>query len=412
VIYKKQQVPTTSDSNASAAEDLSNLLKDATSAPPESVVPNGAGGGGGVVGGAASGPLDAIDTNKNGAVGGGIANAPVNSPAVDGSETGNDTDSNDEDEGDTEADVDADVDPDADADATVDDNDGTDGGTTTSGTGMENYTKYDMFAIGIVSNENGLSESLLAMLRSSGVKRFKNVFIMTDPNVAADANKSSNLQSGNATLSNMELLGRRRRMIKRANNDTTAQDGNDGEGNERNESNSGSTSGDGENAGEDANGTDSTTDSNNEEESTGDNSTEVRQVLVSVIHTLMVDPYHSSFFRFLFWIQTADRIFPSMKSLYDQFPNANWYLIIQDSTYVFPENLRLAVENLDPNADYYFGAPVPFMGCQNLDVQFNSEGEGPSFAQGTSGVLLSQGAMKKFAGVAETCVSKYQEWWV
>lgn len=58
------------------------------------------------------------------------------------------------------------------------------------------------------------------------------------------------------------------------------------------------------------------------------------------------------------WKKDAHKNLPGFVHLWNNFPNADWYFMIDDDTYLFLENVVKAVEGLNPENAYYFGTPT------------------------------------------------------
>jgi hypothetical protein len=77
------------------------------------------------------------------------------------------------------------------------------------------------------------------------------------------------------------------------------------------------------------------------------------------------------------WIMDAHKNLPALEYLSIHYPTAKWYLLIDDDTYVFKENLKNFLIGLNSSESHYIGAPYLFKGCGV------SKGElSPYFAQG------------------------------
>ncbi|ANB12119.1 hypothetical protein AWJ20_357 [Sugiyamaella lignohabitans] len=69
---------------------------------------------------------------------------------------------------------------------------------------------------------------------------------------------------------------------------------------------------------------------------------------------------------------------------YKEAPDMEWYVMIDDDTIILADNLSKYLRTLDPRKEYYLGSAVA--GLKHI------------FAHGGSGIVLSQGAMKKAFG--------------
>lgn len=108
------------------------------------------------------------------------------------------------------------------------------------------------------------------------------------------------------------------------------------------------------------------------------------------------------------WKNDAHKNLPGYRALYQKFPNAEWFVMIDDDTYVFLDNLQTFLKKHDPNKNHYFGSANMFEGCDGVSVL--GEG-GPLFAHGGSGIVLSRNALKTMMGIVEKCIIKYKNCW-
>ncbi|KAI8809091.1 hypothetical protein BJ742DRAFT_806245 [Cladochytrium replicatum] len=109
------------------------------------------------------------------------------------------------------------------------------------------------------------------------------------------------------------------------------------------------------------------------------------------------------------WKLDAHKNLPGFKILYEKFPDAHWYMMIDDDTYVFFDTLiyALGAAGIDYRDPWYFGGANVFVGCDGV----KKFGDGPLFAHGGTGILMSQGAIKKIAEPKQfrSCVKKYRD---
>ncbi|KAJ3193379.1 hypothetical protein HK101_004933 [Irineochytrium annulatum] len=107
------------------------------------------------------------------------------------------------------------------------------------------------------------------------------------------------------------------------------------------------------------------------------------------------------------WKLDAHKNLPGFQLLYTTYPDADWYVMIDDDTYLFMTNLDNFLKGKDPEEPFYTGNANVFVGCDGV----RNFGEGPSFAHGGSGIVMSRGAMKKMMSGLEECVLKYKDCW-
>ncbi|KAI9143814.1 hypothetical protein BKA69DRAFT_1059164 [Paraphysoderma sedebokerense] len=107
------------------------------------------------------------------------------------------------------------------------------------------------------------------------------------------------------------------------------------------------------------------------------------------------------------WQLDAHKFLPGYRQLYLKFQDAKWYIMVDDDSYVFMENLHYHLQKLDPHTPYYIGAPTTFMGCDGV----KKFGDGPLFAHGGSVIVISRGAMIKMMEIVDDCTIKYKDCW-
>ncbi|RKO86961.1 hypothetical protein BDK51DRAFT_26581, partial [Blyttiomyces helicus] len=107
------------------------------------------------------------------------------------------------------------------------------------------------------------------------------------------------------------------------------------------------------------------------------------------------------------WKLDAHKNLPAWKVLFDKFPNAEWYFMIDDDTFVLFENLLTFITDYDPTQLWFLGAANVFIGCDNI----KRFGTGPFFAHGGSGILLSRATMLRLLAILPSCIHKYRSCW-
>jgi hypothetical protein len=90
--------------------------------------------------------------------------------------------------------------------------------------------------------------------------------------------------------------------------------------------------------------------------------------------------------------------------------------MIDDDTYLVKHNLAQILKKYDHRKKLYFGHPNMFIGCDGkskllLLKGVTEFGQGPSFAHGGSGIVLSNGAMKVLLENLDKCIIKYKSCW-
>ncbi|KAJ3064268.1 hypothetical protein HDU98_012295, partial [Podochytrium sp. JEL0797] len=87
--------------------------------------------------------------------------------------------------------------------------------------------------------------------------------------------------------------------------------------------------------------------------------------------------------------------------------STGWYIMFDDDAYVLLDNYATHLATLNPDDDWYLGQPTLFAGCDGV----TNYGDGPLFAQGGAGIVVSRGAMKKMVPVLDNCILKYRDCW-
>ncbi|KAI8853722.1 hypothetical protein BC829DRAFT_382001 [Chytridium lagenaria] len=96
------------------------------------------------------------------------------------------------------------------------------------------------------------------------------------------------------------------------------------------------------------------------------------------------------------WKLDAHKNLPGFEYLYKTYPDADWYIMIDDDSYVFFDNLERYLRDMDPAVPFYTGSANVFLGW---------------FAHGGSGIVVSRGAMKLMMEGIEKCIKKYKDCW-
>ncbi|KAJ3067192.1 hypothetical protein HDU98_009607 [Podochytrium sp. JEL0797] len=105
------------------------------------------------------------------------------------------------------------------------------------------------------------------------------------------------------------------------------------------------------------------------------------------------------------WEMDAHKFLPGFQMLYSRFPDSEWFIMIDDDAYVFLENYSTFLKTLNPKKPYYIGQGNIFAGCGGVQ----NFGDGPTFAHGGVGIVVSRGAMKMMADIVNQCIMEYQE---
>ncbi|KAI8826499.1 hypothetical protein BJ741DRAFT_540761 [Chytriomyces cf. hyalinus JEL632] len=107
------------------------------------------------------------------------------------------------------------------------------------------------------------------------------------------------------------------------------------------------------------------------------------------------------------WALDAHKNLPGLKLVYKKYPNVDWYLMIDDDSYVMMDNLKMYLQKLDPNKKHYIGQMNRFKGCDGV----SEYGTGPHFAQGGAGIVISRGAMVAMMENIDDCIVRYKDCW-
>ena len=90
--------------------------------------------------------------------------------------------------------------------------------------------------------------------------------------------------------------------------------------------------------------------------------------------------------------------------------------MIDDDTYLVKHNLAEKLSQYDHRRNLYFGQANVFAGCDgkmklHLLTGVQKFGDGPTFAHGGSGIIISSGAMKVLLANLDNCIIKYKSCW-
>lgn len=107
------------------------------------------------------------------------------------------------------------------------------------------------------------------------------------------------------------------------------------------------------------------------------------------------------------WIADAHKNLPGFRTLFETYPYADWYMMIDDDTYVLLDNLHSFLAEYDASEPLYFGAANTFTLCDGVE----NWQHGAIFAHGGSGILLSRGAMLKLLEQWQFCIIRYHACW-
>ena len=107
---------------------------------------------------------------------------------------------------------------------------------------------------------------------------------------------------------------------------------------------------------------------------------------------------------------TAHKVLPGFNLMHLKWPAANWYIMIDDDTFVFRRALAKLLSGLNPQHKHYIGYPRQGASiCRDTSASEDSEPSDRPFALAGCGMILSQGAMKRLAQVIVECTIARQD---
>jgi hypothetical protein len=110
------------------------------------------------------------------------------------------------------------------------------------------------------------------------------------------------------------------------------------------------------------------------------------------------------------WAQDRLKNIPAVVEAFRLFPNASFYLMIDDDTFLSARNLAAHLADLhDDDVGIYQGNAMGFTGCGATDA--TPDWKKPLFAHGGSGILMSHTAVKRMVEFADPCLARYYECW-
>ncbi|KAI9339103.1 hypothetical protein BDR26DRAFT_1008043 [Obelidium mucronatum] len=120
------------------------------------------------------------------------------------------------------------------------------------------------------------------------------------------------------------------------------------------------------------------------------------------------------------WNNDAHKFIPGLQLLYNTYPDKEWYIMIDDDTYMFLDAIMDDLnKNFDHTVPHYMGIPIHVdqkMNDVKIEKQACDHGRNlthmdPQYAYGGSGVYVSQAAMKLFIEAAPQCLQDYRDCW-
>ena len=107
------------------------------------------------------------------------------------------------------------------------------------------------------------------------------------------------------------------------------------------------------------------------------------------------------------WKTDTHKNLPAYKLLFESFPDSNWFLMIDDDTYILMDNLLEMLQKYNHLDDHYFGLANLYAGCGGLTKFSNDH----LFAHGGSGIVISRGAMLKMYPTIDECIIESENCW-
>ncbi|TPX49122.1 hypothetical protein CcCBS67573_g10173, partial [Chytriomyces confervae] len=110
------------------------------------------------------------------------------------------------------------------------------------------------------------------------------------------------------------------------------------------------------------------------------------------------------------WRADAHKNLPGFRLLFEKFPDADFFMMIDDDTYVFLDNLQRYLSRYDSSQKLYFGQANRFRGCDGV-MEYDDSLKAPLVAQGGAGIIMSRGALAAMLKVVDECIVKYNGCW-
>ncbi|KAJ3246241.1 hypothetical protein HDU77_009024 [Chytriomyces hyalinus] len=110
------------------------------------------------------------------------------------------------------------------------------------------------------------------------------------------------------------------------------------------------------------------------------------------------------------WRADAHKNLPGFRLLFEKFPDADFFMMIDDDTYVFLDNLQRYLSRYDSSKKLYFGQANRFRGCDGV-MEYDDSLKAPLVAQGGAGIIMSRGALAAMLKVVDECIVKYNGCW-
>ena len=94
---------------------------------------------------------------------------------------------------------------------------------------------------------------------------------------------------------------------------------------------------------------------------------------------------------------------PGFRIMLNQFSESKWFIMIDDDTYIFKNNLIAHLLTLDDSKPLYIGHDLGMGECGE-----NGKIDNPAFAQGGAGIVLSRPALVKMVNMSHLCEKRHE----
>ncbi|KAJ3403023.1 hypothetical protein HDU80_004545 [Chytriomyces hyalinus] len=96
----------------------------------------------------------------------------------------------------------------------------------------------------------------------------------------------------------------------------------------------------------------------------------------------------------------AHKNIPGIRRAYELFPDVEWFILLDDDSYLFMDNMDDFLSEYNSSLPYYIGAANKFTGCG-----FKTFDEAPKFAHG-SAIIMSKEAVRRIQPFIDLCIVK------
>lgn len=111
-----------------------------------------------------------------------------------------------------------------------------------------------------------------------------------------------------------------------------------------------------------------------------------------------------------YYPHSAHKVLPGFNLMHARWPEASWYIMVDDDTFIFRHTLASLLSGLDPQGQHYLGYPrCGAHMCRDVSTgKYPDQPEGP-FALGGCGIILSKGALTELTKVVRDCTVVSQD---